>query len=198
MKLKYIIVLAALTILTFCKNKNHYENSDSKEIEETTVGIEKTTIASQPKNIEFALKEFYALLINKDDAINNFISSEVEFILIVKPGAIHAGRKNQKVQHLDLKIKVPKLFNEIPDGHLCDGFFGAEDGMYYYSIEAENLPEYMYNVEFEKLSLPEKYKDAEIFEVLLIQNHFIESYFYFAQIDGEWVLICQKFSDCMA
>jgi hypothetical protein len=199
-----IAILSMILIFSYYKfgsNSISRETSDSiddnVELEKKTEEMSKTP--DQSKHFDVFLTSFFTQYINKDGEVHSHINPNIGMILITKPGAMHYGKNSNKVIFADLKINNSNIFNEVPDGHLCDGYFKAKDGMYFYKTISDNFPKYFDDTNNEvRLSLPENYSKTELREVLLIENHFIVAYFYFALIEGNWCLICQKFSDCMA
>jgi Short C-terminal domain len=155
---------------------------------------EKVLSASDPGKF---LKSFFVLYKRNDGQIDVSINSEVGLIILSNPGSRCIGEKSSSLRFMELNIPEKNVFESKPIGDKCGGYSENKDGFYFKEINEEGLPSYVISSdEWVDVKLPPKYSSSKIIQVLIIQNEFWQSTFFFAQIDGSWYLFCQDFCDC--
>lgn len=158
------------------------------------------------KSNDFAgyLYDFIHAYSREDDKlIENYIHSELGFLGTTQPGLYCMLEKRDKPEISNFMTWESVISHERPDGDICGGYEGVEDGLYYSEIKADEIEDFTFNIpggdfEFHPPVLPEKYKDNALKKVQVITNESHYAYLYFVLMKDQWYLWIENRCDCSA
>lgn len=133
-----------------------------------------------------------------------YIHPKARFQLAQNPGAMCFTEHTAIPFNMTgVEFSVIDEFRNIPDGGFCEGYEGAENGIYYRAIDYEETPILSMlagngDVIEELIPLPSEYWKNPIREVTVIVDQQHAAYLYFILIDNRWWLILQNQCDCSA
>lgn len=139
---------------------------------------------------------------NKAD-LSSFVHSEIGVYEGTNPGVMCYGNKvNNNFSRHEFDFPLKNIFNTIPEGSFCEGY-KTKDGFYYSINNTNKLPAFgTYDKDggyiAVNINIPDKYIDASVLKVLVINDEWLNFTFYFINIDNSWYFICQNFCDCSA
>ncbi|UKN02558.1 hypothetical protein K6119_03385 [Paracrocinitomix mangrovi] len=159
------------------------------------------TILEKKSEFSGFLSEFIkAYSRQDDDLIEKFLNADLGFKSAYRIGVYCAPSQETSPQIKKFINWECNISNEMPVGDFCEGYPGAEDGMYYKSINENELPTFAdpSMEEFKAEQLPDKFENALINKVIIIKDEWTYNILYFVQIDGSWFLWLEDNCDCSA
>ena len=147
-----------------------------------------------------------SLLLYKSPTIEQFQHKQIGFYRLFNPGSfcvikpIDGWYYENSKKHYNPYQNIDRLTfykNKWPNKGFCEESTEM-DGIYYKHVEA--LPKYFDfdRNNLEELPLPSSYQRGEKIHVLILENHYIWTNFYFILADDQWWFVLKDDCDCSA
>lgn len=174
---------------------------DELYFQETLISFE---ILEESNDFAGFLDEFlHAYSRDYDDIIREYISIDLGFNSTFQPG-VYCVLQNRDAPEVHPFISWDCIIAEdLPEGGLCEGYPGIEDGLYYENIRPSEMDEFTFNndegdFEDRLAELPEEFSNSELRKVQIIKDENHYAFLYFVLIDEEWLLWIEDLCDCSA